>query len=65
MSVDGNFIPSAFAGLPFTPIFTVNGVDLIKWDAAGQIVEFKVMLRPLKAINLIHERMAAVLQSRQ
>lgn len=43
----------------------VNGVDLIKWDAAGQIVEFKVMLRPLKAINLIHERMAAVLQSKQ
>ena len=42
----------------------VNGVDLVKWDAAGQIVEFKVMLRPLKAINLIHERMAAVLQSR-
>ena len=43
----------------------VNGVDLIKWNAAGQIVEFKVMLRPLKAINLIHQRMAAMLQSRQ
>jgi len=41
----------------------VNGVDLIKWNAAGQIVEFKVMLRPLKAINLIHQRMAAMLQS--
>src|SRR5215207_282285 len=43
----------------------VNGVDLLKWDGAGQIVEFKVMLRPLKAINLIHQRMAAVLQSNQ
>ena len=41
----------------------VNGVDLIKWNDAGLIVEFKVMLRPLKAINLIHQRMAAVLQS--
>ncbi len=43
----------------------VNGVDLIKWDAAGQVVEFKVMLRPLKAINVIHQRMAAMLQSSQ
>lgn len=40
----------------------VNGVDLIKWNNAGRIVEFKVMLRPLKAINLIHQRMAAMLQ---
>jgi hypothetical protein len=43
----------------------VNGVDLIKWNDAGQIVEFKVMLRPLKAINLIHQRMASMLQSSQ
>jgi len=43
----------------------VNGVDLIKWNESGQIVEFKVMLRPLKAINLIHQRMAAMLQSGQ
>lgn len=41
----------------------VNGVDLIKWNDAGQIVEFKVMLRPLKAINVIHQRMAVMLQS--
>jgi len=41
----------------------VNGVDLIKWNAAGKITEFKVMLRPLKAINLIHQRMAAMLES--
>jgi hypothetical protein len=43
----------------------VNGVDLIKWNDAGQIVEFKVMLRPLKAINLIHQRMAAMLQPKR
>lgn len=43
----------------------VNGVDLIKWNEAGRIVEFKVMLRPLKAINLVHQRMAAMLQAGQ
>ena len=43
----------------------VNGVDMLKWDEAGRIVEFKVMLRPLKAINLIHQKMAAMLQSQQ
>jgi hypothetical protein len=41
----------------------VNGVDIIRWNQAGQIVDFKVMLRPLKAINLIHQKMAAMLQS--
>lgn len=43
----------------------VNGVDLIKWNGSGQIVEFKVMIRPLKAINVIHQRMASMLQSIQ
>lgn len=42
----------------------VNGVDLIKWNSAGQIVEFKVMVRPLKAMNIIHQRMADMLQAR-
>ncbi|MBP6597218.1 MAG: nuclear transport factor 2 family protein [Arenimonas sp.] len=42
----------------------VNGVDIIRWNAAGKIVEFKVMVRPLKAITLIHERMAAMLAPR-
>ncbi len=41
----------------------INGVDIIRWNEAGQIVEFKVMLRPLKAINLVHHKMAAMLQS--
>ncbi|MGA0610640.1 nuclear transport factor 2 family protein [Caldimonas sp. KR1-144] len=43
----------------------VNGVDIIKWNEAGHIVEFKVMLRPLKAVNIIHQRMAAMLQANQ
>jgi len=41
----------------------VNGVDIIKWNEAGKIVEFKVMVRPLKAINLVHQRMAAMLET--
>jgi hypothetical protein len=40
---------------------TVNGVDMIKWNDAGKISEFKVMLRPLKAVNLIHQKMAEIL----
>jgi hypothetical protein len=42
---------------------TINGVDLVRADAAGRIVEFKVMIRPLKAIHLVQERMAAMLQA--
>ena len=44
---------------------TVNGVDIIRWNDAGLITEFKVMLRPLKAVNLIHQRMGAMLQAAQ
>ena len=44
---------------------SVNGVDMIKWDDEGKIVEFKVMLRPIKAINLIHQKMAAMLMASQ
>jgi hypothetical protein len=43
----------------------VNGVDIITWNQSGQIAEFKVMIRPLKAINLIHQRMAAMLEGFQ
>lgn len=41
----------------------VNGVDLVKWNDRGEITEFKVMIRPLKAINLIHQKMAEMLQA--
>ncbi len=37
---------------------TINGVDIIKWNEAGMITEFKVMIRPLKAIAKMQEMMA-------
>jgi hypothetical protein len=40
----------------------INGVDLIRWNDSGQIVDFKVMVRPLKAINALHLKMAQMLQ---
>ena len=40
---------------------SVNGVDMIKWNAEGKIIDFKVLIRPLKAINLIHQKMAEML----
>jgi hypothetical protein len=39
----------------------INGVDLLRWNESNRIVEFKVLIRPLKAIQLIHERMATML----
>jgi hypothetical protein len=41
---------------------TVNGVDMIRWNDQGRIVDFKVMIRPLKAVNLVHQKMAAALE---
>ena len=43
---------------------TINGVDMIKWNENGQITEFKVMIRPLRAVNLIHQKMGEMLQAR-
>ena len=40
----------------------INGIDLIRWNEAGRIVDFKVMVRPLKAVNLLHQRMGAMLE---
>lgn len=39
----------------------VNGVDIIRCNAEGRIVEFKVMIRPLQAINILHDQMRALL----
>jgi len=41
----------------------VNGVDMITWNAQDRIVDFKVMLRPLKAINIVHQQMARMLEA--
>ena len=41
---------------------TINGVDIISFNEQGKISEFKVMIRPLKAINLLHKKMRDMLE---
>lgn len=41
----------------------VNGVDIIRFGEDGAIVDFKVMVRPLKAVNKVWEQMAAMLEA--
>lgn len=40
----------------------VNGIDLIRFDNDGKIADFKVMIRPLKAVNKVWEQMAEMLE---
>jgi hypothetical protein len=40
----------------------VNGVDMIRWNDEGKIVDFKVMVRPMKAIDVVRTNMAKVLE---
>ena len=40
----------------------VNGVDIITFNDHGKIIEFKVMIRPLQAVNIIHEKMQDMLK---
>jgi hypothetical protein len=40
----------------------VNGVDIMTFNEAGKVTEFKVMVRPLKAVNLLHAKMRAMLE---
>jgi SnoaL-like domain len=44
---------------------TINGVDIIKFADDGRIIHFKVMVRPLKAINLLHRMMGEQLAAMQ
>lgn len=39
----------------------INGVDIIRWNNDGKIIDFKVMVRPLKAINKVWEKMGEML----
>ncbi len=39
----------------------INGVDMIRWNADGKIDDFKVMIRPLKAVNLLFGLMKQML----
>lgn len=43
---------------------TINGVDIITFDTQNRITHFKVMVRPLKAINLLHRPMGEQLAQR-
>jgi hypothetical protein len=40
----------------------VNGIDMITCNDAGKITEFRVMIRPLQAINLVHKQMGEMLE---
>lgn len=44
---------------------SVNGVDIITWEDEGQIISFKVMLRPLKGVKVMQSRVASILQAPQ
>jgi len=41
----------------------VNGVDLITWNCDEKITEFKVFIRPLQGVNVLHQKMGAMLES--
>ena len=48
------------AVLRFTTVvdgLQVEGIDLIRWDDDGQIVDFTVMIRPFKALQAVMGRM--------
>ena len=40
----------------------VNGIDMITWNAAGKIIDFKVMIRPLKAVEIVRMKMVESLE---
>ena len=44
---------------------TINGVDMITVNKDGQIIDFKVMLRPFKALTLVQEKMIELLKQHQ
>jgi hypothetical protein len=64
-SYDREFFSDNAAVLEFSTeiddIF-VNGIDMITFNEEGKIIDFKVMVRPLKAINLINDKMTALLE---
>jgi len=47
----------------FIDDISVNGVDMIRWNAEGKIIDFKVMVRPLKAIGALQKKMSESLDA--
>ena len=43
----------------------INGVDMLTFNSDGLITEFKVMVRPLQAMNMLHQKMGEMLQELQ
>ena len=41
----------------------INGADLLRWDENDKLVEVKVMVRPLQAVNMLHQKMKSMLES--
>ncbi len=69
---DFKYVKEVYSGLTIVLEFEstidgkyMNGVDIITFNEDGKIVEIKVMMRPLQAINLIHEKMKANLEKLQ
>lgn len=42
---------------------SVNGVDIIRWNEEGKIIDFKVMIRPLQAIGALQKKMSEALET--
>ena len=42
---------------------SVNGVDIIRWNDEGKIIDFKVMIRPLQAIGALQKKMSEALDN--
>ena len=42
---------------------SVNGVDIIRWNEKGKIIDFKVMIRPLQAISALQKKMSEALEN--
>ena len=42
---------------------SVNGIDMIEWNKEGKISNFKVMIRPFKAVQKVQEKMVEALES--
>ena len=42
---------------------SVNGVDMIEWNEDGKITNFKVMIRPFKAVQKVQEKMVEALEN--
>jgi len=40
----------------------INGIDMMEVNEAGEIINFKVMIRPLQGINMVHKKMGEMLK---